>query len=277
MDQLSYPSPVPSSNMEAKPRIGNTKESSSTRSPTSVFAAAELNDVFRAPGNTSDVDDQEKNSGPAISHNRRPISPSLFCTLATDGELSTYSEDTEEDDDDGADGIFRPRFTLQRRRNSSQSIFRSTSDDHDNSPTKKKRRFNAPPLCHANPIVICDGSGDDDDVCDSSYLPIMPSTYSLASSFKNVCHDRSCLSQTDASSFTSLFADNTATIRNNHVATTIIDNQSVEAAMEALDRSTSPFSIMPRQLTHPLSFEALPILKATHVFNTDGEEYSNEN
>jgi len=262
--------------MVAEPNFDhNTIEDSNARSPTSVFAVAALNNVFRAPDNTSEVGDQEKEN--------RPLAPSLICSFATDAELSTFSDDTEDTEGDGDnnevdhDIIFRPRFALQRRRKSSQSIFRSASDDDhdDNSPTKKKRRFSAPPLCRANDICSCDGDDDDDNACDatSDLPPILLSSspsYSFVSSFKNVCHDHdsSYISQTNTSSFTSLFA------ANNAAASGIISlSVSGEAAVDAVDRrSTSPFfSIMPRQLTYPLFLEAMPILRATTITSADDD------
>eukprot|EP00585_Thalassiosira_rotula_P009377 CAMPEP_0196135864 /NCGR_PEP_ID=MMETSP0910-20130528/4364_1 /TAXON_ID=49265 /ORGANISM="Thalassiosira rotula, Strain GSO102" /LENGTH=254 /DNA_ID=CAMNT_0041396061 /DNA_START=38 /DNA_END=802 /DNA_ORIENTATION=+ len=251
--------------MAAEPNFDHTtKEDSKTQSPTSVFAVAELNNVFRAPDNNISevVGDQEKEN--------RPLAPSLICSFATDAELSTFSEDTQEEGDgDNEDNaiIFRPRFALQRRRNNfSRSIFRSASDDNENSPTKKKQRFSAPPLCLANDI----GSCGDDDTCDATcdLPPILLSSqsYSFASSFKNVCHDSSCISQTNTSSFTSLFAASAAASGNTSLSA------SVEAAVGVVDRSTSPFfSIMPRQLTYPLFLEALPILRATTITSADDD------
>ena len=171
--------------------------------------------------------------------------PSSF---TTDGELSIFSEDTEEGVEEASDdGNDHQSPSTGRRRISPLSIFRPVSgtkrrcdfqehEHHANTPNKR-RACSAPLLCHANSIVS-------DDACDG--IPLLSSSYSFASPFKRVCRSSS---SSASSSFTSLFAEALpATIRSNQADT---------------------FSITPQHLHHPLSFEALPILRATNDIKTD--------
>mmetsp|Transcript_43432 Transcript_43432/g.78028 ORF Transcript_43432/g.78028 Transcript_43432/m.78028 type:complete len:181 (-) Transcript_43432:834-1376(-) len=172
--------------------------------------------------------------------------PSSF---TTDGELSIFSEDTEEGVEEASDdGNDHQSPSTGRRRISPLSIFRPVSgtkrrydfqerEHHANTTPTKRRACSAQLLCHANPI----GS---DDVCDE--IPLLSSSYSFASPLKRVC--RSSSSST-SSSLTSLFAEALpATIRSNQA---------------------DAFSVTPQLLQHPLSFEALPILRATNIIKTD--------
>ena len=213
--------------------------SASTRSPTTVFAVDELSSVFRVP------DDAIERVSDASSNSRRFLTPSSF---TTDGELSTFSEDTEEGDEEASDdGNDHQSPSTGRRRISSLSIFRPVSgtkrrcdfqehEHHANTPNKR-RACSAPVLCHANPIAS-------DDISDG--IPLLSPSYSLASPFKRICRSSS---SSASSSFTSLFHEALpATIRSNQAGT---------------------FSITPQHLHHPLSFEALPILRATYIIKTD--------
>mmetsp|Transcript_43435 Transcript_43435/g.78041 ORF Transcript_43435/g.78041 Transcript_43435/m.78041 type:complete len:262 (-) Transcript_43435:834-1619(-) len=252
-----FSSPIYRSNMVSESHFFAHEEdecdakiaSASTRSPTTVFAVDELSSVFRVPDDAiergSVFDNQEREAG--SNWRRRCLTPSSF---TTDGELSTFSEDTEEGNeetsDDGND--HQSPFTGYSRRRSPLSIFRPVSgtkrrydfqerEHHANTTPTKRRACSAQLLCHANPI----GS---DDVCDE--IPLLSSSYSFASPLKRVC--RSSSSST-SSSLTSLFAEALpATIRSNQA---------------------DAFSVTPQLLQHPLSFEALPILRATNIIKTD--------
>jgi len=266
----------------------NTKEESSSRSPTTVFAVAELNNVFRVPDNVIEcsVDSQEKeNTGSTNGRLCQPFAPSLICSFATDSELSTFSEDTEEGDEaetqDLSSDIHRSRFIVQRRRRSSRSIFRpilngnkrrcdSTDEDHeehDYSTPAKKRRISAPSIGRANPI----GGSDDDDGCDNDLTSMRSSSNSFASPLKRVYRGDSCSSNSSyispggTSSFTSLFASDAAVISN---------TQALEAMVD--ERCVNTLLVMPRQLTHPLSFQAIHILNASYSDNTDEKECCKE-
>ena len=248
-----FSSPINRSNRVAESRFSAHQEderdakfaSASTRSPTTVFAVEELSSVFRMPD-----DAIERIS--VIDHqaSRRCLTLPSF---TTDGELSTFSEDKEGDEEASDDENDHPsRFTLRSRRRAPLSIFRPVSgkrqyehEQHVNTTPTKRRACSAQLLCHANPI----GS---DDACDE--IPLLSSSFSFASPLKRVC--RSSCSST-SSSLTSLFAEALpATIRSNRADT---------------------FSVTPQHLQHPLSFEALPILKATNTIKTgDMKEDSNK-
>ena len=236
-------------------------KSASTRSPTTVFAIAELSNVFRVADDAIERVGHQEQESDSNSHRRCPT-PSIVSSFATDVELSTFSEDTEEGDEEGpeCDDIDhnQSRFTVRRRR-LPMSIFRSVSgtkrrcnilgEEHDVNTTPTKRHCSAPRLCHANPI------GSDDDVCDVNAIPLLSSSYPLSSPFKRVC--RSSSNSSNTSSFTSLFADEAFRA----IPATISNNQ-----------AGSTFSIMPRHLQYVPSLQALPILTATNIFKTDGDE-----
>ena len=165
--------------------------------------------------------------------------PSSF---TTDGELSIFSEDTEEGVEEASDdGNDHQSPSTGRRRISPLSIFRPVSgtkrrcdfqerEHHTNTTPTKRRACSAPLLCRANSVVSDDG-------CDE--IPFLSSAYSFASPVKRVCHSSS---SSTSSSFTSLFAEAMpATIRSNQADT---------------------FSITPQHLQHPLS-------RATSIINAD--------
>jgi len=258
-----FSSPIYRSNMVSESHFFAHEEdecdakiaSASTRSPTTVFAVDELSSVFRVPDDAiergSVFDNQEREAG--SNWRRRCLTPSSF---TTDGELSTFSEDTEEGNeetsDDGND--HQSPFTGYSRRRSPLSIFRPVSgtkrrcefqeNEHhhhaNTTHTNKRRACSAPLLCHANPIV----SGD--TICDE--IPLLSSSYSFdsPSPFKRVC--RRSGSSSTSSSFTSLFAE-----------------ALLPATIGIGSNQADTFSIMPQ---HPLSFEAFPISRATNIIKT---------
>ena len=249
-----FSSPIYRSDMVAESHFSAHQEderdvkftSASTRSPTTVFAVDDLTSVFRMPDDAIErgiaMDHQEQDAGSNSLHRCLTL-PSF----TTDGELSTFSEDKEGDEEASDDENDHPsRFTLRSRRRAPLSIFRPVSgkrqyehEQHVNTldtPTKR-RTCSAPLLCRANSV----GS---DDGCDE--IPFLSSAYSFASPVKRVCHSSS---SSTSSSFTSLFAEAMpATIRSNEADT---------------------FSITPQHLQHPLLFESLPISRATNIMKID--------
>ena len=199
---------------------------SSTRSPTTVvFAVDELSNVFRVADDNGAIERQrsshrqneeedEEEGIYTIRRSRPLITPSF----TTDGELSTFSEDTDEatieglgllasSDDESREpypamlhrqqqqrssaplqSIFRPVMSGMKRRSCDVNSDDDAEDyDHynylDNSDSytpMKKRSCGAPSLCHANPIGSNDGF--DDDV-----PPTTSQSYSFASPFKRIC------------------------------------------------------------------------------------------
>ena len=98
--------------------------STSTRSPTTVFAVDDLSSDFRMSDDAieqrSVIEHQEKDA--SSNSRRRCFIPSSF---TTDGELSTFSEDTEEGDEEASDdGNDHHSPSTGRRRISPLSIFR---------------------------------------------------------------------------------------------------------------------------------------------------------
>jgi len=241
-----FSSPIYRSNMVSESHFFDHEEdeldakiaSASARSPTTVFAVNELSSVFRVPDDAIErVSDASSNS------RRRFLTPSSF---TTDGELSTFSEDTEDGDEEAIDGndhpspftlIFRPVSGTKRR-----CEFQENEHHHhaNTTHTNKRRACSAPLLCHANPIV----SGD--TICDE--IPLLSSSYSFdsPSPFKRVC--RRSGSSSTSSSFTSLFAE-----------------ALLPATIGIGSNQADTFSIMPQ---HPLSFEAFPISRATNIIKT---------
>jgi hypothetical protein len=257
---------------------------SSTRSPnTVIFAVDELSSVFRVaddhnsftihhhPSSSSHQDEEPSmsnnhNSGATTMLRRaRYLTPSSF---TTDGELSTFSEDTEEDassdtsysgSDDNNDELLQHqhnRFRFYpRRRRSAMSIFRSPTngtkrrcdefehqeDDDDidiSNPTK--RSCSAPLLCHANPI------GSDDGCDDEEALSIISSTSSSASiatsPFKRIC-------RTSGNST----ADTTSTTMNN-IPFPSLFNEMTSTLPPTTTTATNNITLT--HLHHPLSLES---------------------
>lgn len=206
--------------------------SPTTRSPnTVIFAVDELSSVFRVADNHDGIDHDsfivhqtdeatiDSNNG--TLRRARYLTPSSF---TTDGELSTFSEDTEEasDESSGCDDVDEHpiRFYPRRRRSTAMSIFRASSgtkrrcefeqhgdDDDITNPTK--RSCSAPSLCHANPIGSDDGCDDEEEelsLSSSSY-------YTFASPFKRICRNGNFTVDTaTAPSFTSLLSESTSTL-----------------------------------------------------------------
>ena len=264
--------------------------SSSGQSPSSImFAVDRLSGVFRVPddaieraSNQEEADHQEEqemvgNGSCGSKHCRRFLSPSF---TATDGELSTFSEDTEEGADDegessGSDSISSLRFFPARRRQptATLSIFRpsvsgikrSSSDieeeDEGEEERSSKRCCSAPPpICHANPI--CSDSDQEEGgstSCDEeilrspSSLPSVSSAQSLfAGNYSSPFGQSISISPIEPSStspFTSLFFAEAMP------ATTIVTNNARGAGA----------SITPNHLQHPLSFQDMTSMKATNV------------
>eukprot|EP00578_Thalassiosira_sp_NH16_P008336 CAMPEP_0181113556 /NCGR_PEP_ID=MMETSP1071-20121207/20411_1 /TAXON_ID=35127 /ORGANISM="Thalassiosira sp., Strain NH16" /LENGTH=303 /DNA_ID=CAMNT_0023197603 /DNA_START=200 /DNA_END=1111 /DNA_ORIENTATION=- len=262
-----------------------TKASSSapsTRSPTTVFAVDELSGVFRVPDDAIERDaarqGKETRCGGATTiiggPRRRCLTPAY--SLTTDGELSTFSEDTEENDgsDDSDDDhlVFRFPAIRSRRRSSTStttpvtSIFRPVSggtkrrcafdddDDEDlrgsSSPGRAaKRSCSAPSLCHANPIGSDGGDDchddDDESSSSSSSYPFLSASSSSASPFKRICRS----GPPATSSFSSFFADEA-------LSATIGSDRAFVA-----DANTVSIAPAAQYLQHPLSFQRLPAMK----------------
>lgn len=266
MDHQSFASPIQSiyRNSVAEPRYFAHEDdkydikssSNNSRSPATVFAVddQQLISVFRVPDHSIEragylcgVIEKANSSGitSSLSHRRRCLTPSSF---TTDGELSTFSEDTEEgvaDEDDArisSDNNDHYQFSLRRRR-SALSIFRPVSgskrpscdfDEDDggivSSTTPTKRRCTTRPmLCHANPI----GSSDDDSFGERAASS--PSS-SSTSPFRRIYRSSSI---TASSSYTPLFTETLP----------------VRADRDPIPSSNKNF------LDHPLSFDFSPISK----------------
>lgn len=223
---------------------------SSTISPTTVFAVDELSSVFRVPDDaversSAQTDRQNQVTGcGTLCHGRR--SRCLTPSFTTDGEMSTFSEDTESGDDEEA-------YHVYRRRQSSLSIFRPVGspphdmvnkkrqachDDDDGdanvTPTKRRACCAHPLIRHANPVR---GNSDDCDELSPSSHPVCSSPFST-----RLCRAESSVISPGADSvaleaspspYTSLFAE--ATLRNSHAS------------------RADTFSIVPKHLRHPLS------------------------
>jgi len=223
-------------------------KASSTRSPTTVFAIDELSSVFRVPDEATergspylDFDTLRKESGsnPIISSRRRCLTPSF----TTDVELSTFSEDTEEDEDDEVATAARLQsaFTV-RRRQSPLSIFRpvggtkrrcdfdddNDEEEHINTTPTKRRAFRTPSLCRAN-AISSDNEGEEN-------LPLFSSSSSFESPFKRVCKS------SDEFSF---LAPSTS-------STSPYSSFFTEATSQPSIKNT------PQLLQHPISFDTLP-------------------
>lgn len=205
---------------------------STTRSPnTVIFAIDELSSVFRVADNHDGIEHDSfivhrteeavMDNSNSMLRRARYLTPSSF---TTDGELSTFSEDTEEasDESSGSDDVDEHpnRFYPRRRRATAMSIFRASSgtkrrcefeqhgdDDDITNPTK--RSCSAPSLCHANPIGSDDGCDDEEEE-----LSLSSSSYcSFASPFKRICRSGNFTADTaTAPSFTSLFSEPTSTL-----------------------------------------------------------------
>ena len=197
---------------------------SSTRSPTTVvFAVDELSNVFRVADDDGGAIERQRSSHRQHEEEEEGIftirrsRPLITPSFTTDGELSTFSEDTDEatieglgllasSDDESREpypamlhrqqqqrssaplqSIFRPVMSGMKRRSCDVNSDDEEEDDHYNylnnsdryTPTKK-RSCGAPSLCHANPIGSNDGY--DDDV-----PPPTSQSYSFASPFKRIC------------------------------------------------------------------------------------------
>lgn len=132
---------------------GMKPPSTSARSPATVFAVDDLNSVFRVPDaavERGSLRAPERHAKGACGR-RRALAPRPAPSFATDGELSTFSEDTEEDDAAGRPqaSIFRPASGAKRHCEEPDAY------DHNGRPRTptKRRACGAPPLLrHANPV-----------------------------------------------------------------------------------------------------------------------------
>ena len=259
--------------------------SSSTRSPnTVIFAVDELSSVFRVaddhksfmihhhPSSSSSHQDEEPsmsnnhNSGATTMLRRaRYLTPSSF---TTDGELSTFSEDTEEDassdtsysgSDDNNDELLQHQHRFRfypRRRRSAMSIFRSSTngtkrrcdefehqedDDYIDISNPTKRSCSAPLLCHANPI------GSDDGCDDEEALSIISST-SSSSSIATSPYKRICRTSGNST------ADTTSTTLNNTPFPSLFNEMT--STLPPTTTTTATNNITLTHLHHPLSLES---------------------
>jgi len=202
------------------------------------------------------VDRQNSGGGSAVS--RRP----LIFSFATDGELSTFSNDS---DDSATDGV--RRYAVHRRP-SPQSIFRPVSAmkrhcDFSDDERERKRCSSAPPLCHANPVWSTD------DVCDSGESdsdmppPMIATSHSFASPFKRVRRG-------SGNSFIATPSSGIGGSFNAASPSTSLFAASV-SLIEDAEGNTGAFSIAPRRSSHPPSFRATPLLRATSIMNAEDE------
>jgi hypothetical protein len=196
------------------------------------------------------------NNGPMLRR-ARYITPSSF---NTDGELSTFSEDTEEgsDESSGSDDNDEQqhRFYPRRLRSSALSIFRASSGtkrrcefeqhgDDDNITNPAKRSCSAPLLCHANPVCSDDGCDEEEEELSFS----SSSYYCFASPFKRICRGGNSTAYTSNDTlYTSLFTEPTATLPIAGTITSNADNVVVS-------------NITLKHLQHPLSLETSPLAK----------------
>ena len=272
--------------VDAKMKAASAFSSASppTRSPTTVFAIDEVSSVFRVPDDAVErrgppvpgaarlnADRQAPSAGASVGLIRR--ARCLTPSFGTDGELSTFSEESDETSSNGSDSDEEHfRFPARRSGNSSslRSIFRPVSGikrrsceyDEDNDDefadcTPAKRSCSAPTLRHANPI----GSSDDDG-CENDEQPLLLSpARSFASPFKRVCRNDSGFATASvaiSSPYSSLFAETGA------YPTTISPNGQDVGADEgaAATLSIAPCGHLHLDLEHPLSFSGtMPLLK----------------
>ena len=248
---------------------------SSTRSPTTVvFAVDELSNVFRvADDNDDDVIERRRQNDEGegiytttIRRSRPLITPSF----TTDGELSTFSEDTDEansedvgvetstfssSDDESSypamlhrqrsaplQSIFRPVMSGMKRRSCDVNSEDDDADDDDhytnylnnshNTPTKKKRSCygGAPLLCHANPIGSNDGY---DEYVDAPSSP-----------FKRICNRGDTTAANEYTTDATTSSSNTSS-----PYTALFQTLASSRSNTAADSNTL------RLLAHPLSFE----------------------
>lgn len=279
MDQQFHSSPIQtmySTNMFTEPHyiaypddvdecdIAKAAATSSTRSPnTVIFAVDELSSVFRVADDHIEHDDSflihhqdetsmnNKNTGSTTMLRRgRYLTPSSF---TTDGELSTFSEDTEEGSDESSgsddnDEQHQHRF-YPRRRSSAMSIFRASSgtkrrcefEEDDEINILTKRSCSAPLICHANPIGSDDGCDDEEELSLSS-----ASSYAFASPFKRICRsgNSTAADNTDTITFTSLFSESTTTLPAAAASSNIgnVKNVTLTHLHHPLSLETSPFA-----------------------------------
>ncbi|KAL3759659.1 hypothetical protein ACHAWU_009806 [Discostella pseudostelligera] len=234
--------------------------SSSTRSPnTVIFAVDELSSVFRVADDHIEHDESflihhqdetsmnnDKNTGTTTTMLRRGryLTPSSF---TTDGELSTFSEDTEEgsDESSGSDDNDEQHRFYPRRRSSAMSIFRASSgtkrrcefEADDDITILTKRICSAPLLCHANPIGSDDGCDDEEELSLSS-----ASSYAFASPFKRICRSGNSTAAVDTISFNSLFSEATSTLPAASSNTGNVNNVTLTHLHHPLSLETSPFA-----------------------------------
>ena len=260
---------------------------SSTRSPTTVvFAVDELSNVFRvADDDGGAIERQRSSHGQSIFTIRRSR-PLITPSFTTDGELSTFSEDTDEatieglgllasSDDESREpypamlhrqqqqrssaplqSIFRPVMSGMKRRSCDVNSDDEEEDDHYNYLNNSDRTS----LCHANPIGSNDGY--DDDV-----PPPTSQSYSFASPFKRICSRGDTTieyttaattpSRSSSSPYTALFAEGvhttTSTLTSSRLNTTT-NNITLRLLRrgEGGGGTTTPIQ---HYLAHPLSFE----------------------
>ena len=259
--------------------------SSATRSPTTIFAIDELTSVFRVADTTDGSIDTEQR--PVVAVVARQDS-TIRRSFTTDGELSTFSEDSEtiissttssssysEDDDDEEEVA---RFAIRRRR-SPLSIFRQSisgtkrrscefeqdeeDDDIDQlvhrasvSGTSNKR----PMLCHASPISDSDDDepGHEFNSLSSSYSPLSqageddsssPFDVGSRSPFKRPCRQEEENHELSSSA-------TTLTLPLSPYSSFFAEASSPAAANANTTTATTAttFSLMPNHLQHPLSF-----------------------
>lgn len=143
-------------------------KSNTSYSPTTVFAVDELHSVFRAS------DDRDLLQAPSIPENVDAIAKKRTnSSFATDGEMSTFSEDDEEDTvasvgiplRRAALSIFRPISGTKRPH--CLLVHSSSGDEMDigHKNIFKRSDSSTPLVCRANPIR---GEDSDDESSTSS-------------------------------------------------------------------------------------------------------------
>ena len=212
--------------------------STTSYSPTTIFAINDLNGVFRV---AEDV--QQDTKGEDFS-SRQCITSSFM----TDEELSTFSED---DDDEDSIVNHSIRYPLRQR---PLSIFRSSGikrsiqclSDNEENHFIGEQQCDTPGVCRANPICGSEDSSDDDSSSQSCM-----SQSSSHSSFKRVRREHI----SSSSSSSSLFINDYLTSRQSLTASFTQTNSCTDIPASSSVMSNLKFSCTAQQLHHPLSFE----------------------